>query len=118
MLASSGFATSGVRDRLLHGPAPSPDAEDDAGDDAEAAEAAARIVSEHPPGPLHDRSFIYISIGLLGVVLFGIAISTMAFGKATPVNLIIGLMGILFMTPAGGYFLLKWLNPQGEVAEG
>jgi lysozyme len=103
------FSTQTVPDRLLQDPALSSPVEEDA--------EAARIVRDYPPGPTHGRSFIYISVGLLGLVLFAIALATMAFGKATPVNLIIGLIGILFITPAAGHFLLKALNPQDAAAE-
>jgi lysozyme len=77
----------------------------------------AEIVNGHEPGPLHDRSMIYISVGLLGVALFAAALFSMFSGKATPVNLVIGLMGILLMTPAGGYFLLRFLNARDGLAQ-
>ena len=70
------------------------------------------------PGKLHNRSLIYFSIGLLGVALFAAALFSMFSGKASPVNLVIGLMGILFMTPAGGYFLLRFLNKRDGLIEG
>ena len=70
----------------------------------------AEMVEGHKPGPLHDRTWLYTGIGLLGVALFAAALFSMFSGKATPVNLIIGLIGILLMTPAGGYFLLRFLN--------
>lgn len=70
-----------------------------------------------PTGPLHDRSMIYFAVGLLGVALFAAALFSMFSGKASPVNLVIGLMGILLITPAGGYFLLRFLNRRDEVVQ-
>ena len=68
-------------------------------------------------GPLRNRSVIYVSIGLLGVALFAAALFSMLSGKASPLNLVIGVMGILLMTPAGGYFLLRFLNRRDELTE-
>jgi len=59
---------------------------------------------------LPNRTFIYAAVGVLGAVLFAAALFSMFSGKASPVNLVIGLIGILLMTPAGGYFLLNFLN--------
>ena len=69
------------------------------------------------PSRLHNRSFIYSAVGLLGVALFAAALFSMFSGKASPVNLVIGLMGILLMAPAGGYFLLNFLNRQDAVPQ-
>jgi lysozyme len=69
------------------------------------------------PSRLHNRSFIYSAVGLLGVALFAAALFSMFSGKANPVNLVIGLMGILLMTPAGGYFLLNVLNRRDAVPQ-
>ena len=77
---------------------------------------AAEIVEGHEPGPLHDRTWLYTGIGLLGVAFFAAALFSMLIGKATPMNLVIGLIGILLMTPAGGYFLLRFLNKGEEPA--
>jgi lysozyme len=74
------------------------------------------IVNGHPPGPLHSRSLIYFSVGLLGVALFAAALFSMFTGKASPVNLVVGLMGILLMTPAGGYFLLRFFDKRDDLA--
>ncbi len=68
------------------------------------------IVRDHPPEPPHDRSIVYLCVGLLGLALFLAALISMLGGRATAVNLIIGLMGVLFLTPPAGYFLLKSLN--------
>ena len=70
---------------------------------------AARLVEASPRSP-RDWSIVYLSIGLLGVALFLAALFSMLGGKATPANLFVGLLGILLMTPAGGYFLLRLLN--------
>jgi hypothetical protein len=72
-------------------------------------------MDDHEPGAPRHRSLIYVSIGLLGVALFAAALFSMFNGKASAVNLVIGLMGILLMTPAGGYFLLRFLNKQDDV---
>jgi hypothetical protein len=78
---------------------------------------AVEIVNGHAPEPPHNRSMIYFSIGLLGVALFAAALFSMFSGKASPVNLVVGLMGILLMTPAGGYFLLRFLNQRDGLVE-
>ena len=44
-------------------------------------------------------------VGLLGVALFIAALFSMFAGKATPVNLVVGLIGVLLMTPAAGFAL-------------
>ncbi len=56
---------------------------------------------------LHDRTFLFSSIGLLGVVLFFLAIATMLTGKATWGHLLIGFLGVVLITPAGVYFLMR-----------
>jgi len=66
--------------------------------------------AQDEPVRAHNRTFIYGAVGVLGAVLFAAALFSMLSGKASPVNLIIGLIGILLMTPVGGYFLLNFLN--------
>jgi lysozyme len=56
---------------------------------------------------LHDRTFLFSSIGLLGVMLFFLAIATMLTGKATLGHLLIGFLGVVLITPAGVYFLMR-----------
>jgi lysozyme len=78
---------------------------------------AAEVMNGHEPGPLHNRSVIFFSVGLLGVGLFAAAVFSMLSGKAGLVNLVIGLMGILLLTPAGGYFLMHVLNKRDGLIE-
>jgi len=68
------------------------------------------IVHDHPPEPPQGRYMIYLGVGLLGVALFLTGLVSMLGGKATAVNLIIGLMGVVLLTPPAGYFLLEFLN--------
>ena len=68
-----------------------------------------------PARPRFTPSLIYILIGLLGGALFIGAVLSMLTGKASPANLFIGLLGILLMAPAGGYFLLHFLNRRDGV---
>ena len=69
------------------------------------------IVNGHEPKPagglLQNRQVLFASIGILGIVLFFSAITTMLMGRATWTHLLIGFLGVLFITPAGVYFLLR-----------
>lgn len=69
------------------------------------------IVNGHEPKPagglLQNRQVLFASIGILGVVLFFSAITTMLMGRATWTHLLIGFLGVLFITPTGVYFLLR-----------
>ena len=75
---------------------------------------AAAIVEAHKPGPLHDRSMVYFCVGLVGVALLAAALFSIFSGKASPVNLVVGLMGILLMTPSGAHFLMRVLTPRED----
>jgi hypothetical protein len=70
-----------------------------------------------PPQRLKNRALIYLAVGILGAALFAAAVFSMMSGKASPSNLVIGLMGILLMVPAGGYFLLHFLNQRDGQAD-
>ena len=76
---------------------------------------ASKPLSAIQLAPGSPPSLIYILIGLLGGALFIGAVLSMLTGKASPANLFIGLLGILLMAPAGGYFLLHFLNRRDGV---
>jgi lysozyme len=54
-----------------------------------------------------DRSIAVYMVGLLGVALLIAALFSIFAGKATAVNLVVGLIGVLLMTPAAGFAFLK-----------
>jgi lysozyme len=56
---------------------------------------------------LQDRTVLFSSIGLLGVALFTLAIFNVLFGKATLWHLLIGILGVVLITPAGVFFLMR-----------
>jgi hypothetical protein len=66
---------------------------------------------------MRRRAIIYGCVGLLGVGLFAAALLSMLGGKASVLNLATGLLGIALMTPAGGYFLLRYLNRRDGLIE-
>jgi lysozyme len=80
-----------------------------------------RVSAVHPPLPeakverapslrprsTSDRSIAVYMVGLLGVALLIAALFSMFAGKATAVNLVVGLIGVLLMTPAAGFAFLK-----------
>jgi len=59
------------------------------------------------PSILQDRTVLFSAIGLLGVALFTLAIFTMLVGKATLWHLLIGFLGVVLITPAGVFFLMR-----------
>ncbi len=64
-------------------------------------------------GLLRNRVILYASVGILGVFLFSIAVGNMAFGKASSATLstlFMGISGIVLMTPAGVWFLMRRLS--------
>ncbi len=56
---------------------------------------------------MHDRTVLFSAIGLIGVALFTLAIFSMLAGKATPWHLLIGILGVALITPAGMFFLMR-----------
>jgi len=68
------------------------------------------VAPQQTPRSPQDWSMVYFAVGLLGLALFAAALFSMFMGKANPTNLIVGLLGIFLMTPAGGYFLLQFLR--------
>ncbi len=74
---------------------------------------APRPVERSPA--LQDRTVLFSAIGLLGVALFALAIFTMLVGKATLWHLLIGFLGVVLITPAGVFFLMRRM---GDAAAG
>jgi lysozyme len=79
----------------------------------EGADAGDGLPRERPyPQPL-----IFFAAGLLGVVLFVVALVSMFNGKANLANLVVGLVGIAAIMAAGGYFLLRFLKKHDGLVE-
>ncbi len=68
-------------------------------------------------GLLQNRTVLFASIGILGVVLFFSAITTTLVGRATWAHLLIGFLGVLFITPAGVYFLLRRMHKTPDLED-
>lgn len=62
---------------------------------------------EGAPSILKNAPVLYGSVGCLGVALFALTITSMLTGKPSVAHLLVGLVGVVLMTFAGIYFLLK-----------
>jgi len=70
--------------------------------------AAAAQPPIHPPSP--SQNLMILVLGVFGAVMFCGALATMVFGRATLVNLILGLLGVVCMAPCGLRLLTQMLG--------
>jgi len=70
--------------------------------------AAAAQPPIHPPSP--SQNLMILVLGVFGAVMFCAALATMVFGRATMVNLILGLLGVVCMAPCGLRLLTQMLG--------
>lgn len=56
---------------------------------------------------------VVLLVGLAGAVMFVGSLAAMVYGKATLSNLVIGLLGVICMAPAGLKLLMGWFGQQG-----
>jgi lysozyme len=78
---------------------------------AEDAETVYAPVAAQPAPSLHAP--VTLLVGLGGVVMFVGSLAAMVYGKATLTNLVIGLLGVVCMAPAGLKLLLKLFGERG-----
>jgi hypothetical protein len=97
---------------------PAPDAEGFGRRNVDPADARPAAAPRKRPSLSKPRMRVAMLVGLAGAAMFIGALAATLYGRATPGNLALGLLGVICMVPAGLQLLLKLFGEKPPTRRG